>query len=71
MTDWQIAHLLCDPDESGTGETMPYEDLFWYSYRIRGYTDADIEKIWQWYNEGVGDEVLCKRLQEPDKWLQT
>lgn len=70
MTDWQIGHLLCDPAEE-KGELMSYEELFWYSYRLRNYADAEINTIWEWYNQGISNEEIESRLKDPNKWLPT
>lgn len=64
MTDWQILHLLQEHEEE-QGEQQSYDELFHWVWSKRGYTDAEIERIWQWrVTDNLSDDETWKKMQE-------
>lgn len=64
MTDWQIVHLLQEQQEE-KGEQMPYDELFHWVWSSRGYTDSEIDRIWQWRMvDNLTDDQTWQKMQE-------
>ena len=62
MSDWQICHLLCEPQKE---EPAPYNEVFFYAWKLRGYTEDEIEQIWQWNQvEKLSDEETWEKIKE-------
>lgn len=70
MTDWQMINLLANEEEE-KGESQPYPELFRFAWSSWGYTDTQIEQIWQWHDvEKLSDETIQDKLRERG-WLRT
>lgn len=64
MTDWQIVNLLQEQKEE-QGEQQSYDELFHWVWSNRGYTDSEIDRIWQWRMvDNLTDDQTWQKMQE-------
>jgi len=62
MTDWQIIHLLGE-ERSEEKEVTRYDELFHWAWSARGYSDSEIQQIWEWKEEeGSTDESVWENV---------
>ena len=61
MSDWQINNLLCDPEKE---EPLSYGEALTHVWKLRGYSDDEVDQIVRWKQEGITDEVLWDRIKE-------
>lgn len=61
MTDWQIEHLLCEKPKE---DPPSYDELMSHVWKLRGYTEDEINQIIEWKKEEITDEVLWDRIKE-------
>jgi len=63
MTDWQIIHLLGEEKVAEEKEIVPYDDLFHWVWSARGYSDSEIQQMWEWKSEeGSTDESVWEKV---------
>lgn len=63
MSDWQIKNLLCE-QKAEEKEVKTYDEIFWHVYRLRGYSDSEIETIHRWKMvDGLDDKELYEKMR--------
>ena len=62
MTDWQINHLLGEPEQL---EQASFDEVFAHAWKLRGYSEDEVAQIWQWSQvDKLSDDEVWKKIEE-------